>query len=419
MIDFKFGGPVEPWLFYDREREIDFLLDKLLQVKKGIKHNYALVGPRRIGKSSILYVLMDKLSEEGVIPVLIDCEGREIKRQAELTFELFLGLWGNSVLDAYFEHAGLQEKIKLKVTDFVVGTKDRLISALSELLGKMKALEIRAVSEYLRFRIEFEKIAVQRKPSPEELVRLFEDTMSLTETISSESGLYFVLMLDEFQEVGGFRRPFDFLPAFRRHLQKQERVAYVLTGSNIGMMEHILLRKPFGGHIPIEWIGEFDYDSACSFLKDRFDRLERVTSHEVINEIVNFTKGHPAYLNWFGENICREVVRGEEIPIDVIKKLEERVFEVEGLMHVFEEDLSKISPTKGKVFQTYVEMIGHDLESPSEISKNVLRSTPVEIITYLKRLEQRGFIRKIGTGRYRVIDSMLKNYVKRKIHVTL
>lgn len=418
MIDFKFGGPIEPKLFYNREREIDFLLDRLSQIKEGIKHNYALVGPRRIGKSSILYLLKDRLSKGGIIPVLIDCEGREITKQTGLTLELFLELWGNSVLDAYFEYAGVQEKVRFKLTDFVAGTKDRIISTLSEVFGRTKVLEIKAISKYLNLRIEFEKMAEREKPSAEELMKLFEDTMNLTESIGSEKEVYFILMLDEFQEAGNFKRPFDFLSAFRRHLQKQKRAAYIFTGSNVGMMENILMRKPFGGHIPIEWVGSFDSKSARNFLKERFVYLKRAASNDVIDGIVNFTNGHPAYLNWFGENCCREVESGDEITMDIIKKLEEKVFEREGLMHVFEEDLNKISPKKGKILQTFVEMAGHELESPSEISKNVLRSTPTEVITYLKRLEQRGFVRKVKEGRYRIVDDMLKNYVKKKIHVT-
>ncbi|MBI5253828.1 MAG: ATP-binding protein [Euryarchaeota archaeon] len=415
MTDFKFGGPVEPELFYDREREVEFLIDKLSQIKKGIKHNYALVGPRRIGKSSILYVLKEQMSKKNIIPVLIDCEGREITRQTELTLELFLEFWGSAVLDAYFEHAKLQEKVKVRLSDFIVGAKDRIIAGFAEVLGRTKAFEIKAITDYLSFRIEFEKAAERRKPATEELVKLFEDTVDLAERIAGERGVCFVFMLDEFQEVGNFKRPFDFLKAFRRHLQRQKKVAYLFTGSNIGMMENILLRKPFGGHIPIEWIHPFNSESACNFLKDRFSRLRRTASKEAIEEIVNFTNGHPAYLNWFGENCVR---LGKEITPAIVKILEERIFEREGLMHVFEEDLSKISPKKGKIFQVFVEMAGHDLESPSKISKKVLRSTTSEVIIYLKRLEQRGFVRKLEEGGYEIVDDMLKNYVKRKIHLT-
>jgi len=417
VVDFKYGGPIEPDLFYDRERVVGFLLNKGSQITRGVRHNYALVGPRRTGKTSILYVLRKRLSKNNLIPVLIDCEGRELAKQAELTAELFLEVWGNAVLDAYFRRAKLADKVKIKLEDFVLGAKDKIISALSEVLGQVRALEIKTASEYLSFRVELEKAA--ERPSPKEFARLFEDTMNLSEKLSKEKGVYFVIMLDEFQYVDKFKRPLNFLPAFRRHLQHQRRTAYLLTGSNIGMMEKILLGGPLGGHVPIEWVDVFEADVARNFLKERFAVLRRRISGDTIERIAAFTNRHPAYLNWFGEQCCKEVKPGGTIPQKLVNDLEKKIFERDGLMHVFEEDLRRLSPKKSKIYQTFVEMAGHNLGSPTEISKHVSRSTPVEIITYLKRLEQRGFVRRVGVGKYQVIDKMLEQYVKEKIHATV
>lgn len=417
VIDFKYGGPIEPDLFYDREKVVGFLLSKISQITRGVRHNYALVGPRRTGKTSILYILRKRLPKNNLIPVLIDCEGRELAKQAELTTELFLEIWGNAVLDAYFQRARLVDKIRIKLGDFVLGTKDKIVSALSEVLGQVRALEIKTASEYLSFRVELEKAT--ERPSPKELAKLFEDTMNLSEKLGKEKSVYFVMMLDEFQYVDKFKRPLNFLPAFRRHLQRQRKTAYLLTGSNIGMMEKILLGGPLGGHVPIEWIDVFEADVARNFLKERFVTLRRKISEETLERIVAFANQHPAYLNWFGEQCCKEVKPGGTIPQKLVNDLEKKVFDRDGLMHVFEEDLRRLSPRKSKIYQTFVEMAGHDLGSPTEISKHVSRSTPVEIITYLKRLEQRGFVRRAGEGKYLVVDKMLGKYVKEKIHATM
>lgn len=416
-VDFKFGGPIEPELFYDREREVGFLIDRLSKIKSGVKHNYALVGPRRMGKSSILRFIELKLARVGIVPVFIDCEGREVAKQVELSLELLLSSWGNSILDAFFDRSGLADKIKVRLRDFIVGTKDKIISALSEVLGRLRALEVKAASSYLELRIEFEKTTSLRAPSPDELVKLLDDTLDLAEELGEETRRHFVLMLDEFQNVSKFRKPIDFLPVFRRHMQVQGRVAYLLTGSNIGMME-LLLRRPFGGHIPVEWIGPFEREVAKNFMRERFEALGRDIEDEAIDEIVDFTGGHPAYLNWFGEQCCREVAAGRKIHLKLVLGLEEKIFERDGLMHVFEEELSRVSPKRGKMYSVFIEMAGHDLESPSDISKNVNRSTPSEVILYLRRLEQRGFVRREGRGRYRIVDEMLKRYIRKKIHST-
>ncbi len=98
--------------------------------------------------------------------------------------------------------------------------------------------------------------------------------------------------------------------------------------------------------------------------------------------------------------------------------MEQKIFEREGLMHVFDEDLRKLSPKKGKIYRTFIEMAGHGLTSPTKISKNMPRTTPVEVITYLKRLEERGFVRRIRRGEYEIVDKMLEKYVTEKVHVT-
>lgn len=416
MIDFKYGGPIEPELFYDRERELDFLIDKLSQVKSGLRHNYALIGPRRTGKTSILYALKRPLARRGVIPILVDCEGREIAEHAELTLESFLELWGDTVLDTYIEQAKLESKIKIRLANFLLAARDKVISALSETLGRLRAIELNSASDYLSLRVELAKSP--ERPSPRELAKLFEDTVELAERLGEEKDVYFVMMLDEFQHVANFKKPIDFLSRFRRHMQHQKRVAYLLTGSNIGMMEKIMLGRPMGGHVPVEWVGPFERATAYNFLKERFSALRRKVDDAALDEIVRFTGGYPAYLNWFGEQCCRETKLGGVVSLELVKMLERKIFEREGLMHVFDEDLRKLSPKKGKLHQTFVEMAGHGLSSPTEISKRLTRVTPVEVITYLRRMEERGFVRRVRKGEYEAADKMLEKYVREKIHVT-
>lgn len=418
LIDFKFGGPIEPGLFFNREKESRFLLSKLTQVEKGIRHNYALVGPRRVGKSSILLFLEDGIDNERTIPVLIDCEGREITRERELTLDLFLNYWGGLILDKYFEKCGFKGKVKIKLGNLASSAKDKVVLALSEVLGQVKSLELKTVVEYLALRIEFEKNTQKDKLESKQLMKLFDDTLTLAEKIGSEKNLYWIVMLDEFQTTGKFKKPFDFLSAFRRHMEHQERVVYLLTGSNVGMMEDILLRGPFGGHVPIEWIGPFDSEIAHKFLHQRFGELKRNIRDDAVKEIISFTHGNPAFLNWFGEQCCREVGENGTIELEIVKKLEMKMFSYEGLAHVFEDELRKISPKKGKVFQAFVEMCVHDLNSPSRIAEKVQRAAPSETIVYLMRLESRGYVRRISEGNYSVVDPVLKSYVKYKFSDT-
>jgi len=145
--------------------------------------------------------------------------------------------------------------------------------------------------------------------------------------------------------------------------------------------------------------------------------LKRRVDQGVLKEIVEFTGGNPAYMNWLGEQCCRIIKTNEEIPLTLIKELEERIFEINGLGHVFDEDLRKVSLKKSKLFRTFIEMASHNLSRPSEIVKFVPKTSTVEVIVYLNRLEKRGFVRRISEGKYTVIDTMLSKYISKKIHV--
>jgi len=57
----------------------------------------------------------------------------------------------------FFDRLGLASKVKVRLRDLIVGAKDRIISALSEAFGRLRALEGKAATSYLVLRLEFEK----------------------------------------------------------------------------------------------------------------------------------------------------------------------------------------------------------------------------------------------------------------------
>ena len=93
-IKFSFGRPVEPKHFYNRKEEIDRILLRLPAIKEGVKNDLVLVGPRRVGKSSILTYLGWKLPKKNILPINVDCEG--------LDLAAFLKAYGNATMESEF-----------------------------------------------------------------------------------------------------------------------------------------------------------------------------------------------------------------------------------------------------------------------------------------------------------------------------
>lgn len=79
---YTFGVPVRgEGKFFGREEELQIIFDTLNNVPRGQKQDMVVMGPRRIGKSSLLYRLIDLLSaNEDFVPVYIDLQNIQPKK---------------------------------------------------------------------------------------------------------------------------------------------------------------------------------------------------------------------------------------------------------------------------------------------------------------------------------------------------
>lgn len=74
---YTFGVPVKKASgFFGREQELGLVFETLNRVPRGSKQDIAVLGPRRIGKSSLLYRLVDLLQDDkqDFVPVYIDVQ---------------------------------------------------------------------------------------------------------------------------------------------------------------------------------------------------------------------------------------------------------------------------------------------------------------------------------------------------------
>ena len=94
MVKFQIGGPAAPTDLVDRKKEIEYLMTRM--TTRDINYNVAVLGYRRIGKSSILMKLYDNLSKKKhIIPVYFDVQ----KNMAEP--RIFFEHLQKSIFDAY------------------------------------------------------------------------------------------------------------------------------------------------------------------------------------------------------------------------------------------------------------------------------------------------------------------------------
>lgn len=399
---FKFGPPYTARELFDRERELSVLVGALKALKKGVRRDYALVGVRRIGKTSLFNKLRTEAKASGLVPVLVDCEG--------LTLELFARTYGASVIDAFVESEGLAEKVKRKALEAVREGPSAAISALAEMSGRIESLGFKAARDYLEFSIKLREKQKKGPAGPAELFDYLEKTLNLPEQLGREYKKLFVVMLDEFQTTAAYSLGEQhFFAVMRRNTQRHERVSYFIAGSNIGMMKNIVLSpaNPFGANFMVEWIKPFDAATSQLFLEKGFAKEKVRVAGEAVKKIVEFTGGHPAYLNWFGE----KCVRLGKASLADVKMLEDEFLSPTGVGVFFEKELGRIRGATETHSTAILRAMAKNLGSPTLIAGEVGGITASNVINYLRRLEEYGYVQKNGRGSYGFVDPMLKKYL--------
>jgi AAA+ ATPase superfamily predicted ATPase len=393
-IKFSFGRPVTPKHFYNRREEIDRILLRLLTIKDGVKNDLVLVGPRRVGKSSILTYLEWKLPQKNILPINIDCEG--------LDLVAFLKAYGNATMESEIRTLGLMRRFR----DRMKRGFTEALSTMAEALGRLKTVEVSSsVKEFIRFRIEFDKTTHQRGITDDEIETLFERTIDLPNKLDRKC----IVMFDEFQDTAmySFSRG-GFHANFRNMIKNQKNVAYLFTGSAIGMMDAIFgdPRNPLAGGAETIYIEPFNKDTSVSFLVTRFKEAGRKINDDVARYIYSEIGGFPLYLNWVGLRICDFVGENKTVTSNIAKRVCEEIHSLRSpIYQMLEKQLVKLGLKTRNIM--YCLAVGY--KSPPEIARE---SNVKNVYIYLERLQKYGLVSKYD-GKYRLVDPNIREHLRR------
>jgi len=421
MVKFIFGRPIKNLEdFYDRE---ELLRSMINYIEKG--QSYALIGFRRMGKTSILNVLQQILRKRGYLTSFIDLEVK--MERGYLDPVSFLRLYNFSILEDYFNQVGLFIKLKHLIHE----TPSRIVLALSEVLGRLKSSDFKVQSPIgsLELHLEFEKILYENRSRAEVEDKLLESILKLPEVLSQEQDKKFVVFIDEFQfikDLKVWRK--GIFHTMRSIYQHQEKTTYVISGSAIGMVMDILNSKeaPFYmTFMPIQ-IKPFPEETAKNYLYEGFISEGFTVTEHALDILVQNVDGIPAWLSYVGQkcifnaNEQKTRIINEKIASDVINKM----YEDPLLRSEIEKDLAKLKmATKTpRILKVLEIMAKYDVTTPSEIaqilSKQEGKPIPQSKILqlYLERLIQYGYIQKENRGKYVIADPILIQYLKRKVN---
>jgi len=366
----------------DREEEIAKLVGSLSDPAKDV--NYALIGPRRIGKTTILLKIKEELERKGIIVVYVDLS---VYRFSPYDFAQSIM---SQITKAYAKDLGKIEKASI--------TLGNLLKTLTKL--KKLRLTLEPTVD------EKGQLSVQIRPEIEETEdyrSVFLLAFDYANEVSRKSRRRIVIIIDEFPNLIEFKR-YSKLEAinelFRSVLENRENVEYVVSGSRVHFMKDILGKgeSPLFGHFVILEIGQLSQKYAVElFMKGvKCSQKEAETAWEIVG-------GHPYYLIMLAEN---------RKPDENLEETYKRILTSSTgalnlyVNYILKEDLG--SSTKEARLLRILKAISQGKNTASQIAKHIklkLSSLPY----YLQELERYDLIEK-REGKYWLTDKIVRDY---------
>lgn len=384
---FVVGKPVTGKYFIDRESEIKKILALLSGTSKGNINNVILLGLRRTGKSSILLNVKETLSKDKkIIPVIFDAYGISTK-------ERFSKALINKVLQTYIELTG-DKSYKERIRKILGQTLEKLEETISE-------FEIE-VAEYVRFQAKLRESKINED-------ELLEYALQYAEKLGKEKGVYFVIMIDEFQDLLEWGD--KFLKMFRRLVQAQKHVAYIFSGSAPTIMKELVYdaKSPFYKQLMEVPVNRLDRKSVSTFVQKRLKSVKISINASALDLVYTLSNGLPDYVQRLGLQIFLNSLESSINQIDESK-----------VQQAYSELLLQLDPDFNAHFDTYSDLekeiliaLAGGLDTPATIAREIrkpLSSLPKTIT----RLINQNIIERPREGKYRITDPIFADWLNQR-----
>jgi hypothetical protein len=288
---FRFGDLALDEAFTNREAELDELE---ADVRNG--QNVVVFAPRRYGKSSLVWRLMQRVAPQGILVAHVDLMTTPTREK-------------------------LAEKLARSIHDDVASPLLRARDRLRVFRGLrvMPTMAVDADTGSVAF-------SFQASHRSEDVDATLERLLELPAELAAERGRRVALVLDEFQEVVSIDPRLPNL--MRAVFQAQPEVAHVYLGSKRHMMERIFNdeNEPFWRSAKQLELGAIAPEAFRGYIEARFDATGKRVEPGVVHEVLAATGGHPyatqelCYFLW-EETAAGGVAREEHLDQALAKAL--------------------------------------------------------------------------------------------------
>ncbi len=396
------GEPAPLGELVDRDEDVKELVSYCTNPK--INYNIAVIGHRRVGKSSILKKVEDELFKKGMIVVYFD-----VKKNLSDP-EIFLKRLESEIFNAYIRSLRQGKKLKVKAGKFGA----ELIQALSGLLSK----RIKGVGVEVKTTIDGQMSVMPKlefggkKPDYQ---KMFDAVFSTAKVFAEDSNKKLVMILDEFQDItklSRYRGLSNILDLFRSIVQERgKNVSYVICGSRVHMLKTFLQqgKSPLFMHFKEFLVGEMKEEYALLLFK-KYSSGKGIASSLIgkgAKDAFDIVGGHPFYLmslaeSWDGKRKMDDLYRESlSSPTGTLRLYVE---------YVLAEDIGEAQG--GPLLKTILRLLAR--KGPMSIGEiaHALEKPATYMVPYINELLKFDLLGKQEDKTYRIRDRVVLDYLK-------
>lgn len=371
---FVYGVAVSDYNFIGRERETKRLLDNF---KGGI--NVILMSPRRLGKTSLVKHVCNKLDDKDIITVYLDIFGCK------------------SEYDFY-------NKLATEVLKQTASKHELWFEEAKEFLYRLTP-----------------KISFSPEPNSDFSISLGitpkthtpEEVLQMAETIAIKRKKRIVICIDEFQQIGEISNSKQIQARLRTVWQHQKHVSYCLFGSKHHLMSTIFLHRSmpffqFGDTISLNKIATEDW---VEYIVSHFADGKRTISRELAEEICKFTENYSAYVQQLAWLVFTLKEEGETVTENDVRQAENDLLATNDIL--FMQMIEPLSEFQLNFLRAIASGIKKDF-GLSEVREEYNLGSYSNITRLKTALLERDLIEKQNTELV-ITDPIFAKWLKRKI----
>ena len=371
---FVYGVAVSDYNFIGRERETKRLLDNF---KGGI--NVILMSPRRLGKTSLVKHVCNKLDDKDIITVYLDIFGCK------------------SEYDFY-------NKLATEVLKQTASKLELWFEEAKEFLYRLTP-----------------KISFSPEPNSDFSISLgitpkthtSEEVLQMAETIAIKRKKRIVICIDEFQQIGEMANSKQIQARLRTVWQHQKHVSYCLFGSKHHLMSTIFLHRSmpffqFGDTISLNKIATENW---IEYIVSHFADGKRTISRELAEEICKFTENYSAYVQQLAWLVFTLKEEGETVTENDVRQAENDLLATNNIL--FMQMIEPLSEFQLNFLRAIASGIKKDF-GLSEVREEYNLGSYSNITRLKTALLERDLIEKKETELV-ITDPIFAKWLKRKI----